>query len=109
MTLRRTHLPEIEQYRLENRDPDALTVIRGVLKGAREFTADGLMTSLRDHGDHVEIHVRDGHTNAAKGLEQVLIHRFGLDVDRDEYAIIIPVSELPAGGDGEGNGDERSE
>jgi hypothetical protein len=104
MALRRTHLPEIEQYRLENRDPDALTVIRGVLKGAREFTADGLRTSLRDHGDHLEIHVRDGHTNAALGLEQVLTKRFGLMVDRDGDTITVPVSELPVG-----DGDERSE
>lgn len=100
MTLRTRHLPEIEQYRLANRDPDAMTIIRGVLTGAREFIADGLGTTLECDGEVIHIYVRSGHANHARELAGALDHRFGLDVERDGDTITVPVAGLETEGAG---------
>ena len=99
--MRTTHLPELEQYRLANRDPDALTITRGVLKGAREFIADGIRTTLEHDEGAGEVHIRvlKGHQNHARELAEALTHRFALDVERDGDTITVPTEELETGAD----------
>lgn len=96
--MRTDNLPEIEQYRLANRDPDVMTVIRGVLKGARSFISDGLRTTLVHDEDSGVIHITV-QTDHTRELCMCLAARFSLNAERDGDVITVPTGQLETGAD----------
>lgn len=101
--MRTEHLREHAQYCLRNDvdEWDDLDVVRALFDGARKFVAWEFTYTLLDrdrreyHGDDiVATIVKKEHRNIPLVLDEVLEHRFDVDVERDQDRLVIPRDEL---------------